>query len=762
MKYLVFIVFIAFCLVSVLFIAGTDPLELEPDSLFRKRVILNSPVLDPREAIRAMEVEEGFEVKLIASEPLLNSPVAIDFDNSGRIWALEMQAFMPNIEGEGEDVRTGKVVILEDRDGDGTADERKVFLDSLVLPRAIALFDGGVLVASPPSLYYYEIKNDKPGKRVLVDSAYANVRDVEHQPNGLYRAMDNWIYNAKSDKRYRKVGDEWVTEKTHFRGQWGIAGDDYGRLYYNNNSQNLLGDFYGPGLGSTNSNQQRVAGFNEIIVNDNRVYPIRPTPGVNRGYQDGVLDERLRLRNFTAAGGPVIYRGQLFGAEYNQNAFVAEPAGNLIKRNILDLEGEKPSGEAAYKGREFLASFDERFRPVSLYNGPDGALYIVDMYRGIIQHKIFITEYLKEQINKRSLVRPTDYGRIYKVVPKGSAYTPFIFPKNENGLVALLEHENGWIRDRAQQTLVDRKMGKAASLLRKNLQEANQATTILHSLWTLEGLGQLKANDVLALLPKASGQVLEHALMLAPAVWNASNIKDFTPHLKAVAARKEVRSSIALAYTLKNLASYDQELSSDILNQIANAFHDNVYVADAVISNLQGQEAEFHERILASNSGKNMEINKRLSQVVADIEKNKNNRDVNPLINKYPRGAALYKNTCQPCHGEDGNGTKLLAPPLNGSDWVTGDQDKLVAVVLYGLRGPIEVNGKSYDEIVGEMPGISQNKDLVDEDIAQLISFIRKNWSNNASELDRVDIIKVRNRFKNRQEAFTQAELDQW
>jgi len=759
MKYLLSIVFFAFCIVSTIFIAGTDPVQLEPDSLFRKRVILNSPVLDPREAIRAMEVEEGFEVKLVASEPLLNSPVAIDFDNRGRIWALEMQAFMPNVEGEGEDVPTGKVLILEDHDGDGVVDERKIFLDSLVLPRAIALFDGGVLVAAPPSLYYYEIQDDKPVNRVLVDSAYANVRDVEHQPNGLLRAMDNWIYNAKSDKRYRKVGDHWVTETTHFRGQWGITADDFGRLYYNNNSQNLLGDFYGPGLGSTNKNQGRVAGFNEIVVNDNRVFPIRPTPGVNRGYQEGILDSNLRLRNFTAASGPVIYRGQLFGNEYYQNAFVAEPAGNLIKRDIMTVDGEKPLGRAAYKNKEFLASFDERFRPVSLYNGPDGALYIVDMYRGIIQHKIFITEYLKEQIKKRSLVRPIDYGRIYKVVPKGSTYKPFIFPVDAKGLVALLSHENGWIRDRAQHTLVDRKMSKAASLLRKEIQESEQATTVLHSLWTLEGLGQLNAKDVLTLLPKASGQVLEHALMLVPAVMNASNLKDFAPHLESIAARKEVRSSITLTYILPTVAKYDEKLSNDILYRIANDFDNNVYVADAVISNLEGKEAVFHERMLASNPGKPMEVNKRLDQVISDIEKNKNNRDVNPLLHKYPRGAAIYKNTCQPCHGDDGNGIELLAPPLNGSDWVTGDQDKLIAVVLYGLRGPIKVSGKSYDHIVGEMPGIGQNKDLVDEDIAQLISFIRKNWSNDASELDRVDIIKVRDKYKDRQGAFTAEEL---
>src|SRR5690606_30698011 len=136
---------------------------------------------------------------------------------------------------------------------------------------------------------------------------------------------------------------------------------------------------------------------------------------------------------------------------------------------------------------------------------------------------------------------------------------------------------------------------KAAPLLRKNLQEPTPATTMLHSLWTLEGLGQLKANDVLALLPNASGQVLEHTLMLVPAVMNASNAKDFAPHLKAIAARKDARTSVVLAYILPVVAMYDEAFANDILYQLANAFHDNVYVADAVISNLQGKETEFHE-----------------------------------------------------------------------------------------------------------------------------------------------------------------------
>ncbi|WP_442885772.1 DUF7133 domain-containing protein, partial [Chitinophaga sp.] len=103
----------------------------------------------------------------------------------------------------------------------------------------------------------------------------------------------------------------------------------------NNNSENLLGDYFSPGLGSHNPNQRRVEGFDENIVPDNRTYPIRPTPGVNRGYMKGVLDDSLRLVNFTAACGPVIYRDNLFGDDFNGNAFVAEPSANLIKRNIL-------------------------------------------------------------------------------------------------------------------------------------------------------------------------------------------------------------------------------------------------------------------------------------------------------------------------------------------------------------------------------------------------------------------------------------------
>src|SRR5699024_52253 len=136
----------------------------------------------------------------------------------------------------------------------------------------------------------------------------------------------------------------------------------YGRLYYNNNHTNLLGDYFFPGLGVWNPNQKHGSGFNETIAPDNHVYPIHPTPGVNRGYREGVLDDSLRLTHFTAACSPVIYRGGILGPDYEGNAFVAEPAGNLVKRDILRHDGYHTNGKQAYQGKEFLASDDERFR----------------------------------------------------------------------------------------------------------------------------------------------------------------------------------------------------------------------------------------------------------------------------------------------------------------------------------------------------------------------------------------------------------------
>ncbi|QRQ99950.1 DUF7133 domain-containing protein [Dyadobacter sandarakinus] len=720
-----------------------------------------SPFLVPEATIAKMQIEEGFEIKLVAAEPLVSAPVAMQFDDQGRMWVVEMTGYMPDTIGTGEDIPNGNIVILADKNQDGTYDERTVVIDSLVLPRAICLIEDGILVAEPTNLWFYEIKNGKAGNRTLVDPKYTEGGNVEHQPNGLLRAMDNWIYNAKSDKRYRRKGDKWLIEHTHFRGQWGICQDNYGRLYYNNNSQNLLGDFFPAGLGAWNKNQRTVAGYNEKSVANNKVYPIHPTPGVNRGYMQNILDDSLRLNDFTAAAGPVIYRGDLFGKNYEFNAFVPEPSANLIKRNILNEKGYVVKGEQAYKGREFLASTDERFRPVSLYNAPDGAMYILDMYRGIIQHKTYLTPYLKEQIGKRSLTQPLSSGRIYKVVPKGAAPKPVIIPDDAQELVRLLGHPNGWVRDRAQQKLIDFKYNQTLPALRAALVQTANPLLAIHALWTLEGLNSLKTEEVLAWLNRPEWTYRMQGLYAASGVMTPKSYPQYVSALSTMLDNNDTLAAPYVAFLCKNIAGFDEPAARGLLARLSSRYANNRYVADAIISNLEGRE----ELALADTTliaGTGSLLGKQLEKVVTSVKNAQGNRNPETLKKEFPKGAALFTSICQTCHGPDGAGVKSLAPPLNQSEWVTGNKDKLISIVLFGLTGPVRVNGHVYQtpEVSGDMPGIGYDKDMPSEDIAQLLSYIRKSWRNNADAISTEEVARTRQKLTGREKAFTETELN--
>ncbi|SDM84605.1 Cytochrome C oxidase, cbb3-type, subunit III [Daejeonella rubra] len=727
------------------------------DTIGLKDEFSKSPVLSAEESIRKMKLEDGFSIQIVADEPLLNSPVALSFDNKGRIWVVEMENYMPDTLGTGEDLPTGKIVILSDKNRDGRMDERTVFLDSLVLPRAISFYENGILVAESPNLWFYEIANDKPVSKILVDAAYAEGGNVEHQPNGLFRALDNWIYNAKSGKRYRKKDGKWLIERTHFRGQWGISQDDQGRLFYNNNSENLQGDYFSPGLGANNENQQRVAGFSESIIKNNKVYPIRQTPGVNRAYMDGILDDSHRLVNFTAACGPVIFNSTLFGGDYYGNAFVAEPSANLIKRNIMTNTGYIVAGKQAYSGREFLASTDERFRPVNLSVGPDGALYIVDMYRGIIQHKTYLTPYLKGQIKARDLSEPLNYGRIYKIVPHGKKAKGLSFTNDSRRLLKLLAHSNGWVRNKAQQMIVDSKDKRLEIPLRKILNNTSRPLAAIHALWTMEGLSVLKKEDVLPFLKNQDWTFRMQALSVIPSMLNRENYKEFSSIFRLMLNQDDVLAAPYLAFLNSFVAAFDPIAAKQLLMDLAKKYPNNIYTSDAVISNLKNKESAFYTELAADTS---LTISKRLKKVIEDQEKKSGNSvDVSK---EYPKGAALFRSICQTCHGADGNGINGLAPPLNRSDWVTGDKSRLIKVILYGLSGPIKIGAKVYKspEVSGEMPGIASNSNFSDEDIAQVANYIRNSWANKGDKISREAVSEIREKYKGRQKAFTEAEFN--
>ena len=733
----------------------------KPDSLGIRKAFASSPVLNATEAMTRMELEKGFTIKLVAAEPLLNSPVAMNFDAQGRMWALEMEGYMTDSTGSQENKPSGKIVILEDTNRDGVADRRKLFMDSLMLPRAICLIEDGILVAEPTNLWFVTIRDDKPVKKVLVDSAYTEGGNVEHQSNGLVRALDNWIYNAESGKKYHRTATGWIVDRMRSKGQWGMSQDDYGRLFYNNNSQNLLGDYFPPRFGSSNKNQRRVAGMEEKVVADNKVYPAHPTPGVNRGYMDGVLDDSLKLVNFTAASGPVLYRGDLFGKDYYLNAFVGEPSANLIKRNIITQQGYVVNGKQAYAHKEFLTSTDERFRPVTLYNGPDGALYVIDMYRGVIQHKTYQTTYIKNEINSRALYQPLSCGRIYKIVPEGTQPKFVTMPSQPEQLVALLNHPNGWIRDKAQQMLIDGKFQHVVPTLKQNLQQTDHPLALTHSLWVLEGLHALQAEDVLPLLQSTDWPIRMQAMSVLPSVISKKNYALLLPALKKMADAHDTLAAPYLAFLAQAIKPVDSVQSEQLLWTVLKSSPQNVYVSDAVISNLQGREASFLKQVVSYNPDTSLAINKRLRKVLSDMNDSKNRGNAKLLEKEFPRGVAAFKSICQTCHGPDGNGVRSLAPPLNHSDWVNGDKDRLIPILLYGLTGPIMVNGIMYQppDYNADMPAIGNNKELADEDIAQLLSYIRNSWNNKASRITAADVTAVREKNEGRQKTLTMDEL---
>jgi mono/diheme cytochrome c family protein/glucose/arabinose dehydrogenase len=761
MKILISALFVVFVACFLILMTGQSCSQKEKTKASSDSLTFSSsPVLSPQAAIEKMHIENGFEVKLVASEPLITAPVAMSFDKDGRIWVVQMNDYMPDTLGTGEEKPTGKVVILTDTNGDGLMDDRKLFLDSLVLPRAICLIEDGILIAEPPSLWYYQIKDDKPVNKTLVDAQYAEGGNVEHQPNGLLRAMDNWIYSAKSDKRYRKKGDNWLIEKTHSRGQWGISQDVWGRLFYNNNSENLLGDEFTPGLGAGNVNQRRVTGFDKKIVPDNSVYPARPTPGVNRGYAKDALDEKQRLKKFTAACGPVIYTGNLFYKIYYGNAFVAEPSANLIKRNILATNGYRIEGKQAYQSREFLASEDERFRPVNLYNGPDGALYIIDMYRGIIQHKTYLTPYLKSEITKRELTEPLNCGRIYKIVPKDTHAPPMYIRNDLTLLLRLLFHSNGWMRNEAQQILVDSKNIQLAASLRKIVQQRNNLLAVAHAMWTLEGLNVLEWNDLKPLLADTSWPLRMQGLSAVPSVVNKTNYREVVMALQSLVEKNDTLAVPYVAFLINNIQVFDKKAAHDMLITLSKKYGADMYVADAIISNLQNKEVSFYKEVIQINPDTALVLNKRLKKIMDDIASAKNASNEERIRRQFPRGARIFESVCQTCHGKDGNGIAGLAPPLNKSEFVA-NKNKLIPIVLYGLTGPVHVNGKLYKipEISGDMPGIGQNPEYGNEDIAGILNFVRNSWNNKGESITPEEVNQVKIKYKGRANAFTVEEL---
>lgn len=506
-----------------------------PEQILASIDVPPAPVLSPDEALGAFRVAPGFRVELVAAEPLVVDPVAMDWDDEGRLYVVEMRGFMPDLDGRGEERPVGRVVVLEDVDGDGRMDVRHVFLDGLVLPRAVAVLPEGVLIGEPGHLWLCrDDDGDRRCDRKRRLGGYAlGAANPEHLENGLLAGLDGWLYNAKSRRRLRLRDGALEEEATVFRGQWGIAQDDEGRLFHNHNSGLLYADLF-PGEYTmrhpATAGATAGAGLSVPLAEGELIWGVRVAPGLNRAYLRGTLRRDGRQAGPTGVSGLAIQRGDQFGPTFRGHAFVPESAGAAVAHLALDVKGlEIEARHVLYPDpdwgqREFLASTDERFRPVDAHFGPDGALWVIDMYRGVIQHAEYVSDHLRDHVESQGLEAPGEHGRIWRVVREDRPIERR--PVSLDGLdrqLAALDHPNGWVRDRAQRRLV----AEAAPAALARLRALDFATPVgrVHALWALAGLGALDAPTWRRALADPSPSVRRAALRAGEPLLAAGSLR---------------------------------------------------------------------------------------------------------------------------------------------------------------------------------------------------------------------------------------------
>lgn len=585
----------------------------------------------PDAALKSMRVRPGFTVELVAAEPLVADPVAFDWGPDGKLWVVEMADYPNGIDGKGKP--GGRVRFLEDANGDGKYDKSTVFLEGLGFPNGIMAWGRGVIVTCAPDLFYAE-DTDGDGKADKHEVLFTGFVEgnQQHRFNSPAWGLDNWVYLANGDSggeiRSTKTGksanisgrdvrvridprrvgagahvgrtsspsyfaDDGAVDPQAGQTQFGRAQNDWGDWFGCSNPipiwQYVLDDHYlrrNPHVLAPSP--RRDLGRNMMIA---RVFPQSRTLAR--------FNDLHTANRFTSCCGLTIYRDELFGEAGRGAWFVCEPVHNLVHCGVMRAEGcgftsQRPAGE---EEREFLASTDNWFRPVMARTGPDGALWIADMYRAVIEHPEWIPDDWEKRLDLRA---GHDKGRIYRIYPvdKKPRAIPRLDKLDTAGLVAALDSPSGWQRDMAQRMLIARNDVQSMSMLERIASDSRRAEARVHALCTLDGMGKLSADVVAARLGDEHPGVRRTAVRLSEGhVAGSRHLADALVKLADAPVKPEPADAIVSDKTVArqlgySLGAWNDPRAAQALGRLLVRYSTDEYITAAAMSSINAANVD--------------------------------------------------------------------------------------------------------------------------------------------------------------------------
>lgn len=549
------------------------------------------PAVEPKDAVATWKVKNGFKLELAASEPQVRDPIAISFDENGRMFVCEMIDY-----SEMRDVtpHLGRISLLEDKDGDGKYETSTVFADNLPWPTGLIWANGGLFVGATPDIWRFEDR-DGDGKAEVREKVFTGFGtglqrlNVQALLNSFSWGQDNRVHVQSASGNRGKIKalkrpdlpeaelgarDFWFDPRTYefgFEGggaQYGMSFDDFGRKFGCSNSDHLQLWVYDDRYAGKNPFFNLPAARQSIAADGGaaevfRISPDEPWRIIRTrwrigGVVRGVVEGGGRVSGyFTGATGTMVYRGDAYGPDFVNNTFTGDAGGQLIHRkrlhpNGVSLTGRRPEDE---QGVEFAASNDTWVRVVNFANAPDGTLHVCDMYREVVEHPWSIPEEIKKHLDLNS---GNTRGRIYRIVPTNTSWQRrnqvALGKASVAELVKTLAHPNGWHRDTAARLLYERQDKGAAALARALLAETKSSVAKLHALGVLDGLGELDAAAVTRALGDAEPRVRERAVLLTEKLGAGNKLEAAgVEKMAALVDDADTRVRFQLAFTVQTL-----------------------------------------------------------------------------------------------------------------------------------------------------------------------------------------------------------------